>query len=317
MSSKGSGPSKRGTFVVSLDTELGWGCFDTVGVDHYREAYENTRAVIDGLCDLFDAYRAPTTWAVVTHMLTDCGGRHDEPDPEFDWIDSWYGRAPCSAGVDRDLWYAPDVLERIRSADVDHELGVHGYSHMILGAPGCTRAAATAEIRRAMEVVEEFDLDVETFVFPRNRIGHLDVLEEFGVEYYRGLDARWYEASAPRPLRRVCRFGDEFTRRTPPTVTPRARAGMVELPGSQIFRPDDGYWRYTPPGTQVERAKKGLERAADRGEVFHLWFHPFNFGSDPEGHLDLFERVLSYAADLRRDDRLEILPIDEACRNVR
>lgn len=317
MSSRANGSSTKGAFVVSLDTELGWGCFDTVGVDHYEEAYRNTRSVIDGLCRLFDTYDAPVTWALVMHMLADCSGLHDEEEPNFDWIDSWYERAPCSSDVEKDLWYAPDVLERIRAADVDHELAVHGYSHVILGAPGCTRTAATAEIRRATAIADEFDVEAETFIFPRNRIGHLDVLGEFGFRFYRGLDARWYERALPRQLRRLYRFGDEFTKRTPPTVTPRTRSGMIELPGSQILRPNDGYWTYTPPGSQVERAKKGLDRAVERGEIFHLWFHPFNFGSDPEAHLDVFERILAYAAELRRTDGLEIKSINDACRDFR
>lgn len=308
--STGRPSSTKGTFVISLDTELSWGCFDTVGVDQYREAYRNTRSVIDGLCDLFDTYDAPATWAMVMHLFEECSGHEDAVEPTFDWIDSWYRKAPCATEGETELWYAPDVLERIRATDIDHELGVHGYSHVILGDPGCSREAATEEIRRAVAVAERLDVGTDSFVFPRNEIGHLDLLERFGFQCFRGLDARWYEASAPSPIRRACRFGDEFLGRTPPTVTPSTRSGLIEIPGSQILRPDHGHWKYTPASSQVTRAIRGLDRAADRGEIFHLWFHPFNFGVGPERHLDMFERILAHAAKLRRDGRLEIEPMN-------
>lgn len=302
--------SEKGTLVISLDTELSWGCFDTIGVDHYREAYLNTRDAIVGLCDLFDKYNIPATWALVMHLLDECSNHNDMASPEFEWIDDWFGAAPCASGVDKELWYAPDILDEIRSREVQHEIGLHGYSHMIMGTPGCTREAARTEINKAVEVAENAGIEPKTYIFPRNSIGHLDILSEFGIQNFRGKDDRWYEHSVPRTLRRPLRFGDEFFQRTPPVVTTEVQSGLRNVPGSHILRPLNGKWKYTPGNSQVNRAIKGLEEAANSGKIYHIWFHPFNIAIDLEHHLRMFEQILKYADELRTKNRLEIHTID-------
>lgn len=301
--------SNKGTFVISLDTELGWGCFDTVGIDKHRKAYRETRNTIKRLCHLFDQYQIPITWAIVMHLLDDCEGHEEMNSPEFSWVDSWYRETPCSTGVKKEFWYAPEILGKIRSCEVEHEIGLHGYSHLILGDPGCTRDAAEAELRQAVTIAEEHGIAPETFVFPRNQIGHLDLLEEYGIRNYRGKDDRWYEQISFHSLRKPFRFADEATMWTPPVVTPNKKDGLLELPGSQILRPFHGSWRWTPPKSQLIRAKKGLERAAETGQVFHLWFHPFNIAIDLDRHLQLLENIVAYADKLRTQERLDVNPI--------
>jgi peptidoglycan/xylan/chitin deacetylase (PgdA/CDA1 family) len=293
--------SNYGRFVISLDTELSWGSFDTSGIRHYEQAYRNTREVIDGLCDLFDTYEAPVTWALVMHLLDDCDCHSDLTSPSYDWVD-WFSAIPCATDVNRQLWYA----------EVEHEIGLHGYTHLILGAEGCTRDAAESEVETALAVANRAGIDPDTYVFPRNEIGHLDVLRKNDIRFYRGVDARWYEQRLPNTLRRPLRFADEVLKSTPPVVVPNERDGLVELPGSQILRPFTGPWKYTQSNTQIKRAKSGLDKAARTGEVFHLWFHPFNLGISPDRHLNVIEEILSYAAELRDQGEIEICTIADA-----
>ncbi|EMA71067.1 DUF2334 domain-containing protein [Halorubrum distributum] len=306
--------SNRGRFVISLDTELSWGSFDTAGVEYHKQAYRNTREVVDGLCSLFDAYEVPVTWALVMHLFDDCDGNHELNSPQFDWVD-WNTAMPCVTDTDQELWYAPEVLERIRSTTVDHEIGLHGYSHLILGADGCTRSTAQSEVEKAVAVANRCGIDPETYIFPRNEIGHLDVLRDNGLQFFRGVDARWYERRLSGVLQKPLRFADETLQWTPPVVSPRKRDGLVELPGSQILRPFDGPWHYTPADSQLVRAKRGLNRAAQTGQVFHLWFHPFNLGTSIARHLSLMEEIVSYAAELRDRDEIEICTIADAARH--
>ncbi len=143
-----------GSFVLSLDTELSWGCFDTSGIEVYEDAYRKTPQIIDNMCDLFDEYEIPATWALVMHLVDDCDNHDDLVSPNYDWVD-WFEAVPCTTNINKELWFAPGLLERIRSTDISHEIGLHGYSHMILGASGCTRDAASAEIKKALEVAKK------------------------------------------------------------------------------------------------------------------------------------------------------------------
>jgi hypothetical protein len=49
----------------------------------------------------------------------------------------------------------------------------------------------------------------------------------------------------------------------------------------------------------VRKATTGLQRAAERGEVFHLWTHPFNIASDPRALVRGLELIFQEFARLR------------------
>jgi hypothetical protein len=110
---------------------------------------------------------------------------------------------------------------------------------------------------------------------------------------------------------------DELTRQSPRAVTPTVSDGLVNVPGSQVFRPRNGGWQYTPASNSVVRAKKGLQRAADTGRVFHLWFHPFNLAHRPATDLERFERVLERADELVASGDLECLSMHSVAQQAR
>jgi len=303
----------KGVFTISLDTELAWGMFDKKNVEQFEEAYRNTPEVIDRLCDLFDEYEIPATWAVVSHLLEDCNGDHgNRTPPNFKWVDDWFGELPCESGMDEDLWYAPWLIDRIQNCETEQEIGLHGATHMQLGADGCSRQHAEEEVEAAVETLRAFGVEPETFVFPRNDIGHVDVLHEHEIRVYRGIDARWYErSSVPNAVKPVLRFADEVARGTPPVVRPVERNGIIEIPGSQVFRPSHGGWQYPPGRSSVVRAKKGVKAAARKRGVFHLWFHPFNFGHNIDTDIGRLEEVLSFVQELVEEEVIKCVPINQ------
>jgi len=290
--------SDAGVFTISLDTELAWGTFDHGGHRRHERAYRATPAVVERLCALFERYDVPATWAFVAHLFEDCGETHariDEVDREM----------PCVRGVDERLWYAPGLLDTVRNCTVEQDVGLHGYTHLVVDEHA--RSTVDRELAAAVAAAARHDVDPVSFVYPRNRIAYVDLLADHGFEVYRGVDARWYERTGvPSAVRRSLRFADEALSVAPPVVEPHEREGVVCVPGSQVFRPDHAAWGLTPDGTQVTRARKGLDRAAATGGVFHLWWHPFNFGRDPDRLVPKLERILSYADDLRTSGRLEL-----------
>ncbi len=299
--------SETGAFVISLDTELIWGTFDTGSSSEHR--YKGTRQVIQNLLTLFDKHRIPVTWAIVTHLLTDC--RHGRnPHAELasyhpDDADNWYHIIPCRTGLKERLWYEPQLVNWIRDAAVNHEIGSHTHTHPDLSE--AVRETAQADVEKSVSRARSANVEPRSFIFPRNRINHRDVLREAGFDVYRGVDARWYETQKlPETGRKLSRFVDEATCSTPPTVVPRSVSGMVEIPGSQAFRPYHGGWQYTPNHSQRNRAIAGLNRAASTGEVFHLWFHPFNLAQEPNRLLAELDAVLDHAASLRARGELDV-----------
>lgn len=304
-----------GVFTISFDTELTWGSFDRPAFRDRFDSFRGTRNVVERLCALFEEYEIPATWAVVAHLLADCAGvdRCGVVEPSEDTTDhgdSWYEQTPCVTGVARDLWCAPDLIGTIRSCETPQEIALHGATHLVFGDH--SRATAERELSTGVELLADAGIDAESFVYPRNRIAHVDLLAEYGIKSYRGRDARWFERrSLPDSVRKAARFGEELVGWTPPAVVPRETDRAVSVPGSQVFRPNGGGWQWTPAGTQAKRAIRGLNRAVETGSVFHLWCHPFNLTGDTEALLAAFERVLAHATQLRADGRLDVLPMQD------
>lgn len=309
-------PSSRGVVTISLDTELAWGCFDTVGVSAHELAYRQTRGIIDNLCKLFEEYNISATWALVAHLLDDCRSTTDAHsnmiDPEFEWVDRWSESLPCRSGVSKDLWYAPDILETIRRCATEQEVGLHGYSHMVLSEEDCRPSAARQEISKAVAVAEDAGLRPESFVFPRNKIGYRSILSDHGISVYRSRDSNWYERPrVSEAVKKGCRYGSELFTTTPPIVKPSKVDDLVAIPGSQTFRPYHGGWQFTPANSQRTRARKGIDAAAETGDIFHLWFHPFNLALEPDRLLKALEDVLQYVADQQDQGQIDVLTMGE------
>jgi len=295
-----------GAFVVSLDTELVWGMFDTGTVS--PERYTGTRGVIRNLLNLFEEYQIPATWALVTHLLTDCRTSESDVQSHPDSFDQHSRNValPCQQELDPDLWYEPRILDWIEDTEVDHDVGSHTHTHLVFSE--ATREEARSDIEQSVSIAKRHGVDLASFVYPRNAVAHKDVLNDVGFKVYRGIDSRWYERfRLPTPVVKGARFADEATEWTPPTVLPRTESGLVEVPGSQIFRPSHGGWQYTPQDSQRSRAIAGLDLAARTGQIFHLWFHPFNFAPDSERLLTAFEDVLAHAYSLVQQERLDVL----------
>lgn len=68
-------------------------------------------------------------------------------------------------------------------AEHKHDVGSHGYYHRDFTRLSCDKAED--ELRKISEGMSKFGIAPKSFVFPRNRIAHLDLLEKHGYECYR------------------------------------------------------------------------------------------------------------------------------------
>jgi len=299
-----------GTVVVSLDAELAWGYHD---VDPLPTAkFENARESWEWLVDVFEEFSVPATWAIVGHLfLRECDGAHVHPAAS----DGWFRRDPGGSADDHPLWFGPDLVRAVLDSSVDHEIASHSLSHVEFGAETTTRAVAEAEVRACVEIAEKWGIDLESFVFPRNRIGHLDVLAEYGFRNYRSRGRRWF---SDRRFGRVGKALDYTLGLTAPDVTPPSldEHGLVRHVGSQyLFAFEDPARSLVSPisGEPVVRqVEKGLDRAVESDGVFHLWFHPNELRSAGD-----FQRVREALAAIgRRRGDLQVATMAEVGRRV-
>lgn len=273
--------------------------------------------VVPALLDLFAEFEVPATWCIVGHLFLErCqpenGVAHPEiVRPRYPWRSAdWFDHDRGGDERSQPLHCAASLVRRIRECPVAQEIGSHSFSHVIFGEPGCSKATAESEVAACRRAAEAWGLSLRSFVFPRNSVGHLDVLRAAGFTCFRGPEPGWQGArdAAPGPWRRLARLLDVLRASEPPAVTPRLTGeGLVDVPGSMIYFPSHGVRRFVPIERRVTRARKGLDAAARTRRVFHLWFHPTNLAERTDDMLAGLRAILEHAARLRAEGRLDYL----------
>jgi peptidoglycan/xylan/chitin deacetylase (PgdA/CDA1 family) len=296
---------RRGIFVLSLDTELAWGAVHHQGKARNDADYARTRAVIHEVLRLLERYEVRATWAVVGHLMLDrcapeSGVKHpDAARPAYAWFDGdWFDQDPCTDAHTDPFWYGPDIIAAILDCSAPQEIGSHGFSHMIIGDPGCTREVFASELSQSKAVAARWGVQPRSFVYPRNAIAHQDVLVEQGFTAYRGTAPAWHWR-VPAPLRRGARFLDTILPITPANAMPVLEGRLCNVPATYFYLHRKGWARFVPMSIRVTKAVNALQKAARDGAMFHMWFHPFNLASDPARLLGGLETVLQTAATLR------------------
>lgn len=277
-----------GTVVISVDAELAWGYHDR---DEFPEKIERARDGWLKLIDLFDEFEIPATWAIVGHLFLDeCDGTHEElASPE-----DWFSRDPGGTANETSVWFGPDLVWAVRNAEVNHEIGSHAFSHIEFGDSRTTREIADSELRSSVRIAKKWDLDLESFVFPRNSIGHRECLAEHGFYCYRGNGpSRWYDGSLIYPLGKVTSMIWE----SPPIVEPHVdEYGLINIPASIfLFTFDRPLGPLTEPmlgDVIVRKAKNGIDSAGQGGGVFHMWLHPNDLIESCD--IDRMRQILRY-----------------------
>lgn len=298
------------TFILSLDCEGKWGMADHIGPYHdHHLTTDKLREAYSALTALFARYDVRATFAFVMAFLLSPAEQEavgylfpDHPEGRA-WLASF--RAAQARG-ELSGWTLPEALDIVRD-DCRHEIASHGFSHLPLDQ-GTPRELVDAEFAACGHVARMRGLALETLVYPRNQVGHVDLLAGHGLRGYRQRLNR-----GGGPLAKAAALASElnvFERPQPDTLP--ASDQPAAIPSGHFFNWRVGARRVVPRWTTEMRWRRMLEAAND-GEVVHLWLHPHNIITGPET-LPLLERVLRDVARLRDAGRLEIATQATYCR---
>lgn len=263
----------KGIFCISIDTELLWGRKD-LDYSGFIEKTKKEREIIIKILLLFDKYKIPATWAIVGKLF-------EQGDP---------------------LWYGRDIINTIKKYE-NQEIGCHSYSHPEFSK--ITKLEAEEEINKSIKNAKELGIKLNSFVFPRNKVNHLDLLHKYGFTSYRGTEPNVYsEVPVVYFLRQVYSL---LGPSTPPINKPRKEKQVLNIPGSMYFVSARGIRKYIPKGLRFYKARAGIDNAIKEGKVFHLWFHPVDFADETTQMFTELESVLKYAQSKAKDNKLNIL----------
>lgn len=316
---------KQGIFTISLDMELYWGIRDEVPLERARQRLLGDREVVPRMLDLFARFDIHATWAVVGFLFFD--GRDElmaalpsvRPRYVNRALDPYEAVARLGASEREDPFhFAPSLVKRILGAP-NQEIGTHTFSHFYCLEPGQTKDAFRDDIRAAKTAAARIGANVRSIVFPRNQcqLDYLEVCAEEDIIAYRGNPKHWmYRAAAgsDSPLKRGARLLDAFVnvsgaqRYVPPRTMGRA---PINVPASRFLRPWNRRLARLRP-LQLRRIKNEMTIAAERGALYHLWWHPHNFGLDQTENLAGAREIFEHYEQLRDRHGMKSLAMREA-----
>lgn len=295
--------------VISLDFELMWGVRDKRTVANYGDAILGGRAAIPRILDLFEKYGIRATWATVGLLFARNRNEMLEYAPE---LKPTYGDAGLSpypsivesigANEKEDPWhYGRSLVDRI-NVTPGQEIATHTYSHYYCLEAGQTLEQFSADIQSAFNIARSANVDVRSIVFPRNQIhpAYLKCAIENGVKVYRDNPGSFLYKSrdneSQTPLVRAGRLIDSilpidgFHGYQDAVVT----NDVVNVPASRIFRTSSPGFQARLFDLQLKRTMAEMKHAAKHQRLYHLWWHPHNFGRHTERNLAGLEQLLQF-----------------------
>ena len=317
---------RAGTLVVSLDFELHWGVRDVRRVADYRENLLGVRDAVPALLATFREFGIHATWATVGLLFFETKREMMAALPA---VRPAYRRAELSpygslADVGDDerhdpFHFAPSLVRRI-AATADQEIGTHTFSHYYCLEAGQTPVDFREDLEAAIAVARaKLGLQPRSIVFPRNQVDprYVDVCRSLGFTAYRGNPPSWaYRARPQRAeslVRRAVRLADAYVPVSGSGARPvDVREGLLPLdvPASRYLRPHAPRLRALD-ALRLRRITTDLRRAATRGDVYHLWWHPHDFGVHLRENLAFLRRVLACFATLRETHGMRSLTMGE------
>jgi len=321
-----------GAFVVSLDFEQHWGMRDVLTIERSRAALLGARTAIPRLLALFREFDIRATWATVGLLFFESRREMMAALPTCRPSYAAAGLSPYtdlatvgdSEGEDP-YHFAPSLIRRIADTP-GQEIATHTFSHYYCCEPGQTVDQFRADLEAACCVARRtIGRAPESIVFPRNQVtpAHLAVCRDAGLVAYRGNPDHWaYRADrrdvAQSPVRRALRLADAYVPLTGMHSAPTdgVAALPVDVPGSRYLRPWSRALRALEP-LRLRRITAELEAAATHGRMFHLWWHPHDFGLRLRENLAFLRRVLACFARVRERAGMESLTMaDVAARRT-
>ena len=311
---------QNGAFVISLDFELHWGVRDHTPVSGYERNLLGVRQAVPGMLELFRRHDIAATWATVGFLFAETKKELEKHYPRVlpTYLDPRMSpyEAMSEVGTDEKsdpFHFAPSLLREIAKTP-KQEIATHTFSHFYCLEPGQTAAQFEADLEAAAKIGEPFGDTCKSIVFPRNQLApaYLDVLRRRGVRAYRSNGTHWaYRAQvAEPPARRLFRLADAYVPLSGARANRRPQAAhqdsLVDVPASAFLRPYSPRLRHLD-GMRFRRLASAMTTAAESGRIFHLWWHPHNFGRHPGESLTFLDRLLGHFAGLRRAHGMESL----------
>ncbi|MFH1751756.1 MAG: polysaccharide deacetylase family protein, partial [archaeon] len=253
-------------FCFTVDLELG------VGTEHSIKAKNVNsllgRKAVSRIVELSRKYGIPTTFAIVGHLFLDsCNGHDNLIKPKISYYSKeWLSADPKTNLKENNAWYASDLVDLIKEHGL--EIASHSFSHPPFNE--CSKEIAEQEITESIKVAKKAGVKLKSFVFPRNIVCYLDLLEKHGFTHF---------ASDPFPKGFLIDYNPkQFSFNKPKKLLD---FNLIVVPRTQHL--------YREKWTDNLKTNFVLRMVKLNNGFYHLWSHEYNLSSEKE--LGFLERI--------------------------
>ncbi len=307
---------QNGKFVISLDFELQWGVRDKKTIQEYGSNILGVHKAIPLLLEIFTEYNINATFSTVGFIFFE--NRKELLDNLPQQLPQYQNQvlSPYIECFDKAVddfendayYFAPNLIKLIQQYP-NQEIGTHTFSHYYCLEEGQTINDFKADIEKAIEIAAKYNIQLNSLVFPRNQFNdaYLNVCSNLGIKCYRGNEHSWLytarngekESLFRRSLRLIdayinisghnC-YADEYLKSKFP----------MDIPSSRFLRPFSKKLKILDH-LRLKRITTGMTYAAKNNLMYHLWWHPHNFGMNQNENFDFLKMILNHYQYLNKE----------------
>jgi peptidoglycan/xylan/chitin deacetylase (PgdA/CDA1 family) len=316
----------NGIFSISLDFELHWGVHDSRTLESYAKNLLGVRQAVPAMLQLFSEFGIHATWATVGFLFhrthAELMANLPAKRPAYrNWSHSPYG---LLEGIGPDeasdpYHYAPSLIQLIVNTP-GQEIGTHTYSHFCCLEDGADTESFAEDLAAAKRAALRYGIRLRSIVFPRNQYtsAYLRVARQLGFDTFRGNPTSvLYRPRTSRQMNGTLLRGTHLvdtyvaiSGSNVECVRPGSNGEPANVPASRFLRPYLERLKFLDDA-RLSRINKSMEIAARTGRLFHLWWHPHNFGVCLPENLAFLRRILAHYARMAREYKMQSLSMAE------
>ena len=211
--------------------------------------------------------------------------------------------------------FAQSLIQKIDRSP-GQEIGTHTYSHYYCKEAGQSKDMFRADLVRAIKLAEKLGVKLRSIVFPRNQFkeDYIQICMDLGIDSFRSNPDSWYwkNPESNSILHKIFRTGEAYLGNNDKSyslISTKSGNGKTFQKASRMFRPPSVYNKLEK--LKISRIKSEIEKAAKNSEIYHLWWHPHNFGDNPSLCLNQLTEILESYSDAKKKYGFESLSMSE------
>ncbi|MES2417267.1 MAG: polysaccharide deacetylase family protein [Bacteroidota bacterium] len=315
-------------FTISLDFEMMWGVFDKRSINTYGSNILGSVSVIPKMLALFEKYNVHATWAVVgcLHFNNLSLLSAHLSKNEINYCNSKLSAYKHGLTIDEgdylNYYSAPELIKKIAQTP-GQEIGSHTFSHYYCLEPGQTIASFSDDLRQSIDISAVHGYSTKSIIFPRNQYSteYLKACKNMGVVTYRGNENNRLQTPRNQDKLslsiRLLRLIDSYLNLTGSNdhkIQSPADDMPINVPSSSFFRPYNAKLKLLE-WLKIRRIKNSMTKAAKNNSLYHLWWHPHNFGINQQQNLKQLEEILKHYSYLNKVYLMKSLNMNEIGNN--